>query len=311
MIRFKKSQNGNAVGAQEPRRKRFNYRKLLPYLLVAPAMVFLCTFVVYPIINLIYLSFTDWNMVSPIKRYVGTRNYKMLFAKPDFAQAMGNTVIYTIAMVVLLLAGSTLFAVWLKGNSKLNFVTQTAMFTPHIISLVSVAMVWQWLMEPEVGVLNTILRFLGLKPLMWLERSETALFSVIIVSFWKSIGYYTLVVLASLQSIPTELYEAAALDGAGKTKTFTRITLPMLSPQLFFLLIVITINSFKVFDTINIMTNGGPAGSTNVLAYYIYQYAFSYMKIGYASAAGTVLLAILALLTIVYFRALSKKVHYQ
>lgn len=293
------------------KKRMFNYKKITPYLFVAPAMVFLCTFVVYPIINLISLSFTDWNMISPIKRQVGLRNYKTLFAKPDFSQSMMNTVVYSVAMIILLLSFSVLLAVWLKKNTRLNSITQTAIFTPHIISLVSVSMVWQWLMEPSVGLLNTVIRFFGLRPLMWLERSETALMSVIIVSFWKSIGYYTLVMLASLQSIPQEIYEAVSIDSDDRSKIFFHITLPMISPQLFFLLIVITINSFKVFDTINIMTNGGPAGSTNVIAYYIYQYAFSFMKIGYASAAGTVLLAILALLTVVYFWALSKRVHYQ
>lgn len=306
-----KNQSESVVVTPKRKKRKFNFKVVLPYLLISPAMIFLCTFVVYPIINLVNLSFTDWNMISPIKRNVGLRNYQTLFKRPDFVQAMGNTAIYTVAMVVLLLAGSVLLAVWINKKSKLNAATQAAIFTPHIISLVSVAMVWQWLMEPNVGVLNTILRFVGLQPLMWLERSETALMSVIIVSFWNSIGYYTLVVLSSLQSIPVDLYEAAELDNASKAKTFFKITLPMISPQLFFLLIVITISSFKVFDTINIMTNGGPAGSTNVLAYYIYQYAFSYMRIGYASAAGTVLLIILALLTIVYFKALSRRVHYQ
>ena len=311
MISFRKDQNDSVVVNPKPKKKKFNVQAVLPYLLISPAMIFLFTFVVYPIINLVYLSFTDWNMISPIKRNIGLRNYQTLLARPDFAQAMRNTFIYTAAMVVLLLAGSVLLAVWIKKKNKLNAATQAAIFTPHIISLVSVAMVWQWLMEPNVGLLNTVLRLLRMQPLMWLERSETALMSVIIVSFWNSIGYYTLVILSSLQSIPTDLYEAAELDNSSKTKTFFKITLPMISPQLFFLLIVITISSFKVFDTINIMTNGGPAGSTNVLAYYIYQYAFSYMRIGYASAAGTVLLIILALLTVFYFRALSKRVHYQ
>lgn len=286
-------------------------RKLFPYALIAPAMAFLIVFTVYPCINLVYLGFTDWNLVRPVKRFVGWQNYQTLFKRPDFAQALRNTAVYTVAMVVLLIVGSLLLAMWLKDNKKLNFVAQAAIFTPHIISLVSVSMVWQWLMEPKVGVLNTILRFLGLTPLQWLESSKTALMSVIIVSFWKSIGYYTLVVLSALQNIPAEIYEAAELDSASKWRTFYKITFPMISPQLFFLLIIITINSFKVFDTINIMTNGGPAGSTNVLAYYIYQYAFSYMMIGYASAAGTILLLILSVLTVLYFRVFSNRVHYQ
>ncbi len=164
-------------------------------------------------------------------------------------------------------------------------------------------------MEPSHGMLNYVLKLAGLPPSPWLQSSRTAMFSVILVSVWQNIGYYTLIIVAALQSIPPTIYEAAALDNASKFKVFTKITLPLISPQLFFILIIMTIGSFKVFDTVKIMTGGGPNSATTTLVYYIYEFRTN--SIGYASATGVVLMAIIAVLTFVYFKLLSKKVHYQ
>ncbi|MNI76114.1 sn-glycerol-3-phosphate transport system permease protein UgpA [compost metagenome] len=154
-----------------------------------------------------------------------------------------------------------------------------------------------------------MLKWVGLPPSEWLQSSRTALISVIIVSVWQGIGYYTLIIVAALQSIPPSIYEAAELDNAGRFKVFYKITLPMISPQLFFILVVMTIGSFKVFDTIKIMTGGGPNNATSTVVYYMY--GFRTTNIGYSSATGVVLMAIIGVLTIIYFRLLSKKVHYQ
>jgi sn-glycerol 3-phosphate transport system permease protein len=173
-------------------------------------------------------------------------------------------------------------------------------------------MIWSWIMEQNsYGLLNAVLGLFKVPPLRWLNSSKTAMLSVVIVSVWKSIGYYALVILSALKAIPAEIFEAAELDNAPKWRVFFRLTLPLLSPQLFFLLIVITINSFKVFDTIRIMTGGGPGSATDVLAYYIYRYAFQHFRIGYASAAGTVLMVILMIFTALYFAVLGRRVHYQ
>lgn len=166
-------------------------------------------------------------------------------------------------------------------------------------------------MDEKTGLFNMVLSALGLPTLPWLQSSDTAMMSIVIVSVWKSLGYYVMIIFAALQGIPSEIYEAADLDNASKTSCFFKITLPMISPQLFLALITMTIGSFKVFETIRIMTNGGPGTSTQVLVYYIYQYAFNYFKVGIASTGGVVLLIIVGLLTLFYFKALSKKVHYQ
>lgn len=285
--------------------------KIYPYLLILPAMAFLITFFVYPMFNLCYLSLTDWNLIKVKKKFIGFQNYINLFGDKDFLQVVVNTLIYTVSVVTIVMLVSLVLAVWFNKNTKFDQFGQLAIFTPHIISLVSISMVWLWLMDPDTGLLNFILELFGIPGSTWLQNSKTALISLAIVASWQAIGYYTLIILSSLQSIPAEIYEAADLDNTGKFKKFFKITLPMISPQLFFLLIVMTIGTFKAFDTVRIMTGGGPNNSTNMLVYYIYDYAFINMKMGYASAAGVVLLVISSITTLLYFKGLSKKVHYQ
>lgn len=292
------------------RKIRFN-DGLRPYLFILPAMAFLIMFTIYPLGNLVYLSFTDWNLVNPVKNWKGLSNYKYLFSRADFKAALGNTFYYTFFNVVLLLGLAIIIAVWLKKNTRLNSFLRAAMFTPHVIALLSISMVWAWLMNEHEGLLNMLLSAMGLPTCRWLQSSDTAMNSILMVSVWKGLGYYVMIVFAALQGIPAEIYEAADLDNASAVSRFFKITLPMISPQLFMLLITMTIGSFKVFETIRIMTNGGPGTSTQVLVFYIYQQAFTYLKVGLACAAGTVLLVIVGIMTILYFAVLARKVHYQ
>lgn len=284
---------------------------LRPYLFILPAMSFLILFTIYPLGNLVYLSFTDWNLVNPVKNWKGLSNYRYLFGRADFKAALGNTFYYTFFNVILLLGLAIIIAVWLKKNTRLNSFLRTAMFTPHVIALLSISMVWAWLMNEHEGLLNMLLSAVGLPTSRWLQSSDTAMNSILLVSVWKGLGYYVMIVFAALQGIPAEIYEAADLDNASAVSRFFKITLPMISPQLFMLLITMTIGSFKVFETIRIMTNGGPGTSTQVLVFYIYQQAFTYLKVGLACAAGTVLLVIVGIMTILYFAVLARKVHYQ
>lgn len=292
-------------------RKRKLAEKFLPYVMVAPAMIFLLLFTFYPMINLIYLSLFDYNLISR-KDFIGLRNYHTLFfVKNDFLVALKNTGVYTILTVGFVMAISILYALWLQKNNSLDRFSQTAIFTPHLVAMISCGLIWAWIMEPETGLLNAVFKSLGLPRLRWLNSSDTAMISIVIVSVWKSIGYYSIIIMAALKSIPAEIYEAADLDNASNFRRFFKITLPMISPQLFFLLIIMTIGSFKVFDTVRVMTGGGPGNATDVITYFIYRNAFNLQKIGYASAAGTVLMIILMIMTLIYFRFLGKKVHYQ
>ncbi len=279
-----------------------------PYVLIAPAMAGIFLFVMYPVGYLIYLSLFKYNLLNKDKsRFVGLDNFTQILGRGDFYKALWNTTIYTAGVVVLTMLLSLLFAVWLNKKGRFNSIVQAGIFTPHVVSIVSISLVW--LMEPNQGLLNYVLKLVGLPPSDWLQSSKTALMSIIIVSVWQAIGYYTLIIVAALQSISPSIYEAAALDNASKFKVFYKITLPMISPQLFFILIIMTIGSFKVFDTVQVMTGGGPNNATTTLVYYIY--GFRTTNIGYASATGVLLMAVIGLLTFVYFRLLAKKVHYQ
>lgn len=285
---------------------------LVPYLLVGPAMLILLIFVFYPLVNLVYLSFFDYNLIRE-KTFVGLKNYQVLFfVKTDFLDALRNTAVYTLSVLFFSLLLAVLFALWLEPDSRINRFLQKSMFTPYLISMVSCAYIWSWMYDADSGILNAMLALFGLPLSRWLNDSDLALFCVAAVAVWKSLGYYLIIVLASIRSIPAEILEAAALDNTPPVRKFFRITLPMISPQLFFLLITITISSFKVFDVVRVMTDGGPGNATDVLVTYIYRYAFQMnARVGYASAAGTVLLVILMILTYFYFRVLSKRVHYQ
>ena len=287
--------------------------KIVPYILVAPAMIGILLFVVYPIIKLIHMSFYKVNQLNAAKtKFVGLENYEKIFKTSEFQKALVNTGYYSLFMILIVLGCSLIFAVWLGSRAtKMNSFTQAATFLPHIISMVSIGLIFQQMMDPDFGVFNSVLKALGLPASQFLRSSDTALASVIFTSAWKSIGYYTLILIAALQSIPQSIYEAADLDNAGKCRTFFKITLPLISPQIFFVLIVMTIGNFKVFETIRVMTAGGPNNATTSLVYYIYNKVFMDFNVGRAAAGGVVLLVLVGIMTVLYFVSLSKKVHYQ
>ncbi|WP_199615999.1 carbohydrate ABC transporter permease [Paenibacillus alkalitolerans] len=285
--------------------------RLRPYGMVLPAIIVFSLFFIYPILYMIYLSMFDWNFISPDKTFVGLQNFIDLFQDSEFVQVLRNSTIYTVLTVSLTIAISLLFALWLNRTGIFYGFVQGAIFSPHIISLVSISLLWSWLMDPEYGLLNWVIGLFGFGKLAWLSHPSTSLISLVIVAVWKGIGFNTLVFIAGLQSIPNDIYEAAALDKSKPWRTFAKLTFPMLSPTIFFLVIINMIGSFQVFETIAIMTQGGPVNSTNTLVYYIYQYGFRFFKIGYASAAGVILLFIVGLLTILYFKLLANRVHYR
>ncbi len=295
------------AGANEKR------EKLMGYLMAMPAIVLLIAFTVYPLCYLRYRSFFGGSIISKNPKFVGFENYKALAESADFHQVLMNTAIYTVITVGLTMVLAVIIAVWLNGkrNEKMNGITQTLIFTPHIISMVSVSTLFLWLMDSKNGFLNAILVMLGFEPYTFLASPETALLSVSLVSVWKGLGYYVLLIMAALQNIPTSVYEAAEMDDTPPLRTFFKITLPMISPTILFTSVVAVIASFKVFDSISIMTGGGPVNSTNTLVYYIYDFAYSYGKPGQACAAGMVLLLFVCVVTYVQFLVGKKRVHYQ
>ncbi len=286
-------------------------KKAKPYLFIAPALIIFLVFSIYPIASMIQLSFFEWDFISPTKLFVGFQNYITLFQDSGFYQTLSNTFVYMILTVGLGILFGVLLALFLNKKSKVNSFMQSIIFSPYIVSLASISFLWMWLMNTDFGLINYILSIFKIGPVDWLGSPKIALFSLVIISVWKTVGYNTIIILSALQSIPKHLYEAASLDKANRRQTFLKITFPMISPTLFFLTIVNIIASFKVFDTIQIITQGGPQNSTNTLVYSLYEYGFKFYKIGYASAIGVVLLVIISIFTIIYFKLLSKKVHYQ
>lgn len=293
--------------------KKKAYEKARPYLMIAPAMAGILLFTIYPVISLVRLSFMNVNMLDDSKtRFVGFENYEKVFARPDFIKSLNNTIVYTVAVVLIITLLALVLAVWLNSKkSAMNSVMQAVIFSPHVVAIVSVALIWQWMMEPNFGLFNYVLRTLGLPTSKWLTSSDTAMACVILISVWKAVGYDMLIFLAALQGVPKELYESAKLDNASKWTVFWKITIPMVSPQLFFTLIIRTISSFKVFDTVRVLTEGGPNNATTTLVYTIYREAMFNMRIGYSAVIGVVLLVIVGILTVIYFAGLSKRVHYQ
>lgn len=303
----------NTLAPAQSLERKTLWERVAGYVLAAPAVILLLVFTVYPVCYLFYRSMLGGNLISKDPEFVWLDNYRALLDSSDFHEVLRNTAIYTLITVVLTIVLAVIIAAWLgaRRSSRLNQWVQTCLFTPHIISVVSVSTLFLWLMDSKNGFFNAILNALGLESFPFLASPDTALFSIALVMVWKGLGYYVLLIMAALQNIPTSVYEAAEMDDTPRLRTFFKITLPMISPTILFTTVVATIASFKVFDSISIMTGGGPLNSTNTLVYYIYDYAYSYGKPGQACAAGVVLLFFVCVVTYLQFRVSKKNVHYQ
>jgi ABC-type sugar transport system permease subunit len=279
------------------------------YFFLAPSLIHLLVFAVGPIIFSLYLSFHRWNIIVPAKPYVGFENYLTLFQNVEFWNAMKNTAIYTLN-VPLGMAFSLFIAIMMNQKIRgINFL-RTIYFLPSVSSFVAIAMVWQWMYNPEFGIINYLLGKINIGPFPWLTSPDTALLSLMLMGIWINMGYQMVIFLAGLQGIPIHLYEAAMIDGANRWKTFWYVTLPLLRPTTFFILVTSIIGSFQVFSSIYVMTGGGPARSTDVVVYYIYRNAWDYMKMGYSAAASWILFLIILFVTYLQFKYLKKDISY-
>jgi len=279
------------------------------YGFLAPSFFLLLIFVLAPLIFSLYLSFHQWNVVSAAKPFIGLENFQTLFADRAFWNALKNTAIYSLHVPVGMAVS---LAVALLMNQKIRGVNflRTLFFLPSVSSFVAIALVWQWMYHPQFGLANYLLSWPGLPPLNWLRDPSTALFAIMLMSIWMGIGYQMVIFLAGLQNIPSEFYEAALTDGANAWQRFWKITLPLLKPTTFFILVTSIIGSFQVFAFVYVMTEGGPLHSTDVVVYHIYQNAWEYLKMGYASAMSWVLFLIIMAATWVQFKFLEKRVEY-
>ena len=289
-----------------------NYRKeekKWALFFVAPYLIGLLVFWLGPVISSFLISFTDWELVgSPV--WIGFQNYQHLLSDELFIKSMVNTAYYTVLSVPLKLILSLLLAIAVNQKLKGVVVFRTAFFLPHISSMVAVALLWTWIYNTQYGLLNYFLGLFGIPAQNWLGNPKLAMPALVVMSVWKGLGYNMMIWLAALQGIPEDLYEAARIDGANKWQQFKNITVPLLSPTTFLLLILGLIGSFQVFEQSYVMTKGGPAHATYTIVLYIYSNAFEWLKMGYASAMAYILALIIFALTIIQLKYQKKWVHY-
>lgn len=279
-------------------------------LFVLPAFIPLMVFWIYPIFRSIYISFTNWDYMTPDYEFVMFDNYIRLFKDSRFLEALWNTLVFTLGTLIPTIGGGLLLALLLQKNFRGSGIYKFILFSPWITPTVAVSIVWTWIFEPDVGFANQILRFFNLPALKWINSSDTAMLAVIIVTVWKSLGYAMIFYISALEKVPTELYEANALDKANAFQRFRDVTLPCISPTTFFLMIITMVNSLQAYDQIQILTQGGPSGSTRTLLYMYYQLGFQEFDMGQAAAVAVVLIIITVLLSLVQFVASNKWVHY-
>lgn len=281
------------------------------YLFILPSFIGFAIFLLIPIVFGLYISFTNYDGFK-VMDFIGMKNYLDMFQDSYFTISLKNNLLYTLVTVPATLITALLLAAAVNTGIKGSPLFKTFFFFPYITSMVAVGIIWTLLYNPTVGPINSLLKSIGVaNPPGWLLSTASALPAVMIVYIWKMSGYYMIIFLAGLQSIPRHLYEAAEIDGAGKLKKFFKITLPLLSPTTFMVMILIIINSFQVFDLIQIMTDGGPGRATNVLVYRIYQEGFKYSHFGYASAEAYFLFAVILIVTLIQFWGQKKWVVYQ
>ncbi len=291
---------------------RFRFRGGGAYLYLLPSLAFLALFTYYPISFSAYLSLFRWNVLNPEKVFVGIENYLSLWQEPLFWLVLRNNLFYALGTIPTTMALALFLAVLV--NQKLGgarSLYRVALFYPTMIPMVAAAMLWVWIFNPGIGLFNYYLGFLGVPKVEWLYDRHWALPAIIIMSIWKNFGYFMLIYLAALQGIPSELHEAAGIEGAGAWRRFWNITFPLLTPASLFVFIVAIISSFQVFDQVFVMTQGGPADQTNVLVFYIYQHAFRFWDIGMGATLTTIFVCLLLVLIMVVFRYLGRRIYYE
>jgi ABC-type sugar transport system permease subunit len=277
---------------------------------LSPTLIVLSAFVFFPVVFSFYLSFHSWNMFSSTESFVGVGNYSSIVQNPEFWSVLKNTAVYTLGTVPLNMVISLGIAYFLNKKLAGKKLLRTAFFAPVVMSSVAAAVIWRWVYEPSFGLLNYGLSWFGIPAVNWLNNPTSAMFALIVMGVWKTFGFNMVLFSAGLQGIPEHYYEAAQIDGAGKWKQFWNITVPLLSPTTFFVLVMSVIGSFQVFDTVYVLTSGGPLGSTKVLVFYLYEQAFKFFDMGYASAVAYLLFAVVFILTMLQMKYLRGSVHY-
>lgn len=287
--------------AARPRRSRSETRNLpLAIAFVLPAAIGFGVFLVWPALRGVWLSFTDYSVFQP-GSFVGLANYERMLADPVFWSSMKITVLYVLVNIGVQTVVALVLAVLLNRLTK-STVVRGIVLTPYLVSNVVTAMLWLLLLDYQLGIVNQLLDWLGFGRESFWGNPALVVPTIALVNVWRHVGYTSLLIFAGLQTISPQVYEAAKVDGASEWTMFWRITLPLLRPYLAMVLIVTSIGSFQVFDTVSVATQGGPANASNVIQYYIYNVAFSRYDFGYASAMSVALLVVLSIITVLQYR---------
>ena len=282
-------------------------------LCVIPALIFLVIFTYYPIVDLFRISFTDWNLIKDTYTYVGAKNWIWLFQGSGwdtFLQSLKVTALYTLGELTITLVGGILLALLFNRISKPFSAMRAIVFMPKYIAVSTSAIVFLWILNGESGILNYVLNKLGFESVAWTTSEKTALLSVLMLTAWRVVGYSMMIYLSAIRGISQDYYEAASLDGANGFQQFWRITVPLLSPTTLFLFVTTFIASMKVFQSVDVMTEGGPYGSTQVMVHWIYELAFKDFRVDRAAVVSCVFFIILVTFTAATLKWSNKSVNY-
>src|ERR1039457_2429333 len=267
------------------KKSNFQKRKLLPYLLVSPYLLFVIVFVVFPVLFCFFLTFNKWNIIAPM-HFIGLNNYSRLFHDRLFWKAIVNTLRFLLMHIPLQLVVSLFLAYLLNQNIRVGSFFRSSFFMPVIVSGVVVTILWQQLLGFDSGLINRMLIKAGMNKVGWLINPDIAIYSIAVMATWKNVGLYVILFLVGLQTVPPQYYEAAKLEGASRWQQFYHITLPMINPTIFLVVVLSTIGGFSLFIEPYIMTGGGPLNQTLSAVLYIYKEGFFYYHMGYASTLG-------------------------
>lgn len=284
---------------------------LIPaFLFLLPSLIIFGVFVYYALGFNFYLSFTSWNFLSKTKEFINLDNYARLFSSKVFLRAVWNTVYFSVGSVSISMVIGLALSILLNQKIPIRGLFRTIIFSPYVTTTAAISLLWIWIFQPDFGLINVGLEFIGIDGPKWLSDTKWAMPALIIMNVWRNSGYVMVIFLAGLQNIPSELYEAAEIDGAGGWRKFLNVTFPLLSPTTFFIMVTSLLSSFNAFDQVQVMTLGGPAGATTVFNYFIYEQAFVNFRAGYAAAASTILFFILLIITLFQIYASRRWVHY-
>jgi len=280
----------------------------LPYLL--PALVVFALFTYYPLFNVIYLSFTDADFLRP-PNWVGLNNYTKMFSASEFWASLGITTVFAVGVTALEVVLGMMLGFLMNSKTRVTALLRAAVFAPVVISVSATAILWLFFLNTQGGPVNRALAIVGIPPIGWFTDPQIALLGVIVVAVWKGVGLPAVLYLSGLQGISRELEEAAIVDGANRWQVASKITIPLLAPTTMVVFFISLVGTFQSYGLVLLLTRGGPVGSTTLLGYYIYENAFQFFQMGYASALSVALFALLALLAWMQFKVSERRVHYQ